>query len=427
MADGWIMHRSLDLAAAPLVTPWAHLVTKRLNSTAYRPSLPAPAQGQLMKTAANMLIAWLLANSPVAHAVQTDSLRPSFDLRVPDVPHAATTDAGTQVFEELHLTNFTETPLRLVRVDVMDAQDRHVLASFAGDSLQRRLARIGSADAPGDAVVPPGRRDVVYIEWPTHGRRPRAIEHAVAYVRQPGTRMDVVHGARTMVSYRAGAALGPPLRGGPWVAIHRAEWARGHRRVFNAVGGQARIPGRFAIDWIRVDGAGHTARRHPDRPGDWLGYGADVLAVADATVADVRGDMVESASVSGNPKHVLADDAGNFVALRLDDGRYVFYEHLRPGSIKVVLGQHVRRGEVLAELGFTGASTGPHLHLHVADGPSRIASEGRPFTLAAFDLLGSYGDLSRLGKASWTPRPAREAGRRLDEWPAENAVVRFPK
>jgi murein DD-endopeptidase MepM/ murein hydrolase activator NlpD len=380
-----------------------------------------------MKTAANMLIAWLLATASIAQAARPESLRPSFDLSVPDVPHAATTDAGMQVFEELHLTNFTEAPLRLVRIDVTDARDGRVLASFTGDALKHRLARIGAPATPGDTVVPPGRRDVVYIEWPAHERRPRAIEHAVTYASQPGTETDVVRGARTPVSYATGTPLGPPLRGGPWVAIHSAGWAHGHRRVFNAVGGQARIPGRFAIDWVRVDDAGHTARKDPDVPRDWLGYGADVLAVADATVAAVRDDMAESTSVSGNPKHVLADDAGNFVALRLDDGRYAFYEHLRPGSIKARPGQRVRRGDVIAELGFTGASTGPHLHFHVADGPSRITSEGRPFTLAGFDLLGNYGDLGKLGKARWAPRPVREASQRLDEWPAENAVVRFPQ
>lgn len=379
-----------------------------------------------MKTAMNTLVALLLATAPIAHAAAPASLRPSFDMRVLDVPQAATTDAGTQVFEELHLTNFTDAPLRLVRVEVVDAQDGRVLIRFAGDALKQRLARIGDAAAPSDTVVPPGRREVVYIEWPAPAHRPQAIAHVVTYARQPGAATDVVRGARTVVSYATGAPLGPLLRGGPWVAIHSAEWARGHRRVFNAVGGQARIPGRFAIDWVRVDDAGHTARHDPDVPGHWLGYGADVLAVADASVVAVRDDMTESPTVSGNPKHELADDAGNFVAIRLDDGRYAFYEHLRPGSIAVHPGQRIRRGDVLAQLGFTGASTGPHLHFHVSDGPSRIESEGRPFTLAGFDLLGSYGDLGGLGKAGWTPRRAQEDERRVDEWPAENVVVRFP-
>jgi hypothetical protein len=130
-----------------------------------------------MKTAATMLVALLVAAASIAHA-RPESLRPSFDLRVPDVPHAATTDAGTQVFEELHLTNFTDVPLRLVRVDVVDAQDGHVLARFAGDALKRRLARVGSPAAPNDTVVAPGRRGVVYIEWPAQ-ERPRTIEHVV--------------------------------------------------------------------------------------------------------------------------------------------------------------------------------------------------------------------------------------------------------
>lgn len=379
-----------------------------------------------MKVVANALFACFLIAACITREALPESLRPSFDLRVLDAPHAVKTDAGTQVFQELHLTNFTGTPLRLSRVDVVDAASGHVLATFADAALRRRFALIGSSTAAHDTVVPPGRRGVVYIEWPTHGRRPQMIEHVVTYATPPDVAMDVVRGARTTVSYTVGAPLGPPLRGGPWVAIHAAEWANGHRRVFNAVDGKARIPGRFAVDWVRVDADGHVARKDPDVPRNWLGYGADVLAVADATVAVVRDNMAESASVSGNPKHVLAEDAGNYVTIRLDDGRYAFYEHLRPGSIVVRTGQRVHRGDVLGELGFTGASTGPHLHFHVADGPSPIGAEGRPFALAAFALLGSYDDLGKLGKAGWTPRHKDEAERRQGEWPAENAVVRFP-
>jgi hypothetical protein len=248
----------------------------------------------------------------------------------------------------------------------------------------------------------------------------------VTYEALPEASTDTVRGGAAAVSYEAGTPLGPPLRGGPWVAIHSAEWAHGHRRVFNTVDGKARIPGRFAIDWVRVDADGHTAQGDPDVPRHALGYGAAVLAVADATVASVRDGMAESRSVAGNPRHSLEEDAGNYVVLHLDDGRYAFYEHLRPGSVAVEPGQRVRRGEQLGQLGFTGESTGPHLHFHVSDGPSTVGSEGRPFVLDAFDLLGSYGDLGRLGKAGWTPRPRGEAARRHHEWPAENAVVRFP-
>jgi len=374
----------------------------------------------------SMTSLWFAGLLAISWQAGTARLRQSFDLSVPDTPHATSTDAGEQVFEELHLTNFAGTPLRLARVDVVDARSGRVWASFAGDALARRFALVGPPGQEPGAVVAPGRRGVVYLEWPTQGQHPQTLEHVVTYAALPGAATDTVRGGVAAVSYELGPPLGPPLRGGPWVAIHSADWPRGHRRVFNTVDGKARIPGRFAIDWVRVDAAGRTVRGDPDVPRNALGYGAEVLAVADATVATVRDTMAESPSVAGNPKHSLDEDAGNYVTLHLDDGRYAFYEHLRPGSIRVQPGQRVHRGDELGELGFTGASTGPHLHFHVSDGPSTVGSEGRPFVLEAFDLLGRYEDMGRLGKAGWTPRPTQEAARRHDEWPAENAVVRFP-
>lgn len=345
-------------------------------------------------------------------------------LRVTDRPHAVRTDTGVQLIYELHLTNTSRTALLLRRLDVIDEADGRVLATFAGDDLHSRLAS-APAGGPQQPLLGPGQSSVIYLEWQVPARRPATLAHVLTYGAQPGVQ-GTARGGRTDVSYAAGAPLGPPLRGGPWVAIHYAGWPNGHRRVFNTVDGKARIPGRFAIDWVRVDDAGHMAQGDPDVPAHALGYGAPVLAVADATVVAVRQDMPEAARVSANPSHALRDEAGNYVALKLDEGRYAFYEHLRPGSVTVKPGQRVKRGEVLGELGFTGASTGPHLHFHVADGPSTIGAEGRPFVLDAFEVIGRYTDPSGLGKSPWSPRRKAEAMQRSSEWPAENAVVRFP-
>src|SRR3546814_12133074 len=88
--------------------------------------------------------------------------------------------------------------------------------------------------------------------------------------------------------------------------------------------------------------------------------------------------MPESETLSGRSRNALADASGNYLALDLGDGRHAFYEHLEPGSIRVAPGQRVRRGEVIAALGFTGDTTGPHLHFHVADGTSPLGSRGVP-------------------------------------------------
>ncbi len=58
--------------------------------------------------------------------------------------------------------------------------------------------------------------------------------------------------------------------------------------------------------------------------------------------------------------------AGWYIVLDGDgeDRDYVFM-HLRRGSILVTAGQHVSAGEQLAQVGNTGASSGPHLHFEI--------------------------------------------------------------
>jgi hypothetical protein len=219
--------------------------------------------------------------------------------------------------------------------------------------------------------------------------------------------------------------LGAPLRDGPWAAIHSPDWPRGHRRVLYTVEGKARIPGRFAIDWVKLDESGHTAKGDADVVANAYGYGAEVLAVADAVVAAIRDDVPESASVAAHPKHAIGDATGNYIALGLGDGRFAFYEHLKPGSLKVGPGQRVKRGQVIAALGFTGDSTGPHLHFHVADANSPLGAEGVPFVFEQFEVLGRYPDIGELGSKRWVRPAPGQPSRHQSEMPASNIVVRF--
>jgi murein DD-endopeptidase MepM/ murein hydrolase activator NlpD len=58
---------------------------------------------------------------------------------------------------------------------------------------------------------------------------------------------------------------------------------------------------------------------------------------------------------------------GNYIALLHDDETIGVYRHLFPNSVPAELkpGVRVRRGEVIAKLGNTGRSKGPHLHFQV--------------------------------------------------------------
>jgi len=344
----------------------------------------------------------------------------SFEVEVPVAPTPVRSEGRTLLAYELHLTNFADETLTLKEIIVGDAESGRSIATLAGDELAGRLKIVGRASA--SRAIEPGQRAVVFVELDVAPPESvRALKHAIAYERADGTTRTL---APAVVSIRAGAApvLGPPLRAGPWVAVHDPRWPRGHRRVTYAIDGNAKLPGRFAIDWVATDASGSLTHGDADRPADAIGYGADVLAGADAVVAAVRDGIGESDSIKGNTPHALGEGAGNYVVLEVASGRYAFYEHLRRGSVRVRVGERVRKGEVIGALGFSGDTTGPHLHLHVADCADPLACEGVPFEIEGMTELGRYDDIGALGSKPWR---AAERAVLAPEWPGSNVVVRF--
>lgn len=387
----------------------------------------------------------------VAHAAPA-ALVEGLDMSVPQAPLPLQVEGRHRLVYELHLTQFGGNASNLSTLQVIDADSGAELAGWAGADLAARTRVIGRAAlaASTDTALRPGERAVVYLEFDPGPTVPKRLRHRLGFVpidsssaevaAQPGAgpRPSAADAARPRASLTIdGAALelpgasaptlAPPLRGGPWVAIYAPQWPRGHRRVFYALNGRARLPGRHAIDWVRVDERGRIARGDADIAAHHLGYGAPVLAVADARVAALRDGQPESATVSANPRHALDQAAGNYVVLALADGRYATYEHLRPGSIAVREGEAVRVGQVIGELGFSGDSTGPHLHFHVADGPEPLASEGLPYGLDGFRLLGHYPQIDRLGSQVWQGLSGPLGAQRVGELPGSNAVVQFPR
>ena len=65
-----------------------------------------------------------------------------------------------------------------------------------------------------------------------------------------------------------------------------------------------------------------------------------------------------------------SEGAGHYLVLAGANEPYNYvFMHLRSGSLVVRQGDQVQTGQQLAEVGSTGASSGPHLHFEIWDGP----------------------------------------------------------
>lgn len=354
----------------------------------------------------NTILRWiaaaLLSSIPVVGIAQGRTpLVQSPELHIPHAPAAVRVAGKMHLVYELHVTNLRSVDIDLLRVgDLRDTQ-----------------------------LVGAGKRAVIYF-WQPVDTVPPEVSHRIEYevLRATGRERMVAQSASWKVATTPPVVLGPPLRGDRWVALYDPAAEFGHRRVLYTLDGRARIPGRFAIDWMKLGPDNKFAKGDESRISNWHGYGAEVLAVTDAIVAESHDDIEELATIAEATGPVPLERAsGNYIALDLGNGRFAFYEHLRQGSIRVKAGQRVKQGQVIAQLGNTGSSSsGPHLHFHVADASATLAAEGLPFVLSGFEMQGMFASMEAVGGAvPPDPIPQGLAPTRTNERPAPNSVVKF--
>ena len=353
------------------------------------------------------------------------TLPPPLELRVPKAPTVAYGAEGPFLAYELHVTNFGAQPLTLRGVDVVTSDpSREVLLTLADSTLDQSLARPGLAPTAADRrTLAGGTRAVLYL-WVNvdTGVVLTSLRNRVRVEHRNGDTVRVrdLEGPVVPIT-RVGPIIGPPLRGGPWMAANGPNARSGHRRALIPTGGTATIAQRFAIDYVKLNESNTTHTGDALVNDNYLAEGVDALAVANGRVVAVKDSIPEN--VPGvNSRAVpitLETVGGNHVIIDIGGGYFAFYAHLKPGSIRVREGQRVRRGEVIGLVGNSGNSTEPHLHFHVSDSNSPLGSEGIPYRQESFELVGRC-----TGFGAGCTRDAATTRRR--EVPLGGALVRFP-
>jgi hypothetical protein len=356
------------------------------------------------------------------------------DIIAGPAPQPVMADGRTRLLYELHLTNFSASPMELLGLDVLGDGAAVPLASYRGEAMDKLIVTVGPTDSINKTrSIGGGRTIVVYLNLSldSGANPPAELRHRLllSISRKSGGAIEnTVNGPVVAVVQEPPPVLRPPLRGPAWIAFN-ALFNEDHRRALMSVDGKARIAQRFAVDWMCLGPDGRLFHGDPKSNANFYCYGTEVLAVADGRISGLKDGIPENAGLNEQSgRQVTLDNiAGNYLVLDLGHGRFALYAHLQPGSLQVRIGDTVKSGQVLARLGNSGNSDAPHLHFHLIDANSPLGAEGIPYELETFTQLGVLAGPDAVDNSQvWRPRPEEKPAIHRREFPVDNAVVAFP-
>lgn len=292
---------------------------------------------------------------------------------------------------------------------------------------------LGTRDADSDIGAAQTANAFLDIAFDAPEDIPNELQHRVTVAAEPlpGGGAVTTGAATELDSSAVVPVVGPPLEAGEgYVAADSCCDSLRHIRAPLPINNELWFAQRYAIDWEQIDESGRFSRGDTSDPESYVIYGKQALAATNGTVVLVIDGLEEQVPGEQPGTSIPLDEAeGNAVVVDIGDGLYAMYAHLQPGSILVAEGDEVSRGQPLGLVGNTGNSIAPHLHFHVTDGPSPLASDGVPYVIERFETTGLIPSTEAFDAAELSGRPVErretEPTEHSEELPLDQSIVTF--
>ena len=332
---------------------------------------------------------WLMMLISLAgcHGAASETGDSRFTIIAQDLPYP--TDQYIRIGYTLRIWEYEKEGLDLQQIDILDGGTRATLFTIDKND----IPKIYKDPQPVNPFYPPDKLFHYYVSLqlpvPLGRPVPKSVTHRFHFRNQQTNRDLPLEGATFFPeTAMTPIVIASPVRGKNWLFINQSTMGYHFNAMFFA-NGKRGTGERFAFDNLQFnDDLTEYFNGDPAKNESYFNYGAPLYAVADGTVVAMRDGLPEN---DGNTHGVTfkeaIDLAGNYIILDIGRGRYAFYAHCHPQSIKVKAGDVVKEGDPVALLGNSGNSDAPHLHFQICDTPDFFFSRGLPFVLKKYTKI----------------------------------------
>jgi len=352
------------------------------------------------------------------------------------------TDDKIHLVYELLVMNVSSSAMMLDRLEALDAsKDDAGVNTKSGDTIVATLqgadleATIRAFPTGSTRTVGPFQLTRIFLDvtFAKNATLPKVLKHRFQVTFAPATgtpplNSSTIVSGRTDVTNTPAVVIGPPLEGPRWVdALGCCSPPSVHRTATLPINGKFYAFERFAIDFAQLNPENKLYAGPRDQRSSYAYVGAKVLSVADGTVVNLQDGRPNETPPKFPEGYDLLQQLGNFVIVDIGHGHFAYYCHFQPNTLKVHVGDKVRRGQVLALMGNSGNSDAPHLHFGIQDGPLPYASDSLPFVFSSFTITGTVTNpFDDIAAGAPAQIGTARAGPHRNQLPLENEVLTFP-